>query len=64
VFKYSVIFLTVAVATMISGAATIHLEMYNIFNESENCTKKQDLPQLVRPVVRGIAIVIFFVRTI
>jgi len=59
-----VIFLTVAVATMISGAVTIHLEMYNIFTESKNCTIKQDLPQLVRPVVRGVAIVIFFVRTI
>jgi hypothetical protein len=35
--KYSVIFLTVAAVTMVSGVATIHLEMLNIFRDSGKC---------------------------
>ncbi len=68
VFKYTVIFLTIAVVTMISGTATIHLEMYNIFEDSNRCdqgtSRKLDLSHLVSPVVRAIALAIFSVRSI
>jgi hypothetical protein len=31
--------MSIAVVTMVGGVATIHLEMYNIFKDSDRCDK-------------------------
>jgi hypothetical protein len=60
--------MSIAVVTMVGGVVTIHLEMYNIFKDSSSCNpgivRVSDLSQLVSPVVRGIALAIFSVRSI
>ena len=53
---------------MITGAATIHLEMYSLFRKSDSCMdqeiRNKGLDKLINPVVKALAIVIFIVRSL
>jgi len=67
-FKYTVSFLSIAVSTMLSGTAVVHLGMYNVFLASERCENGEhldvDRSHLVDPVIKGIGILIFLVRSV